>query len=134
MAAPAHAELYKWTDAQGKVHYTDQPPTQDAKQLKQITSPPAPPPKAAESLDEQEQAYQKRKKEADEARAKADKEAEAARIKQENCAQARKNLDTLQNSPLVARTAGGRPVYLSDPAQRASAIAESQQAVSKYCE
>ena len=26
LALPAAAEIYKWTDAQGKVHYGDQPP------------------------------------------------------------------------------------------------------------
>ena len=26
LALPAHAEVYKWTDANGKVHYGDQPP------------------------------------------------------------------------------------------------------------
>jgi len=26
LCVPAHAELYKWTDAEGKVHYSDTPP------------------------------------------------------------------------------------------------------------
>lgn len=30
-AAPAAAELYKWTDAEGKVHFSDQPPPPEIK-------------------------------------------------------------------------------------------------------
>ncbi len=31
-AAPAQAELYKWVDADGKIHYSDQPPPPSARQ------------------------------------------------------------------------------------------------------
>lgn len=134
LTAHAHAELYKWTDAQGKVHYTDQPPTLDSQTIKgnsagqaETTS------KATQSLDAQEQAYQKRRKEAEDARAKADKEAEQARIARENCDKARKNLDTVQNTPMVYTTnAAGKRVYMDDAA-RARALASSRENVSKYC-
>lgn len=135
-AAHAHAELYKWTDAQGKVHYTDQPPTLNSQTVKhsakgqaETTS------KATQSLDAKDQAYQKRRKEAEEARAKADKEAEQARIARENCDKARKNLSTLQNAnaPRVYTTnAAGQRIYMDDSA-RASALANSQKSVSEFC-
>ena len=135
-AAHAHAELYKWTDAQGKVHYTDQPPTLNSQTVKhsakgqaETTS------KATQSLDAKDQAYQKRRKEAEEARAKADKEAEQARIARENCDKARKNLSTLQyaNAPRVYTTnAAGQRIYMDDAA-RASALANSQKSVSEFC-
>ena len=119
-SAPAHADLYKWTDAQGKVHYSDQPPTVNAKIIKNsaagqadITS------RATQSLDAKDQAYQKRRKEAEEARAKAEKEAEQARIQRENCAKARSNLGALQNSPRVYTTdAAGQRTYMDDAAAR----------------
>ena len=134
LTAHAHAELYKWTDAQGKVHYTDQPPTLDSQTVKagaagqaETTS------KATKSLDAQEQAYQKRRKEAEEARAKADKDAEQARIARENCDKARKNLDAVQNKPMVYTTnAAGQRIYMDDAA-RARALSSSQNDVSKYC-
>lgn len=35
LALPAGAEIYRWTDAQGKVHYSDSPPPEaQAKQVK----------------------------------------------------------------------------------------------------
>jgi len=132
--AHAHADLYKWTDAQGKVHYTDQPPTLKAQVIKNsaagqadITS------RAAQSLDAKDQAYQKRRKEADEAHAKAEKEAEQERVQRENCTRARNNLGTLQNSPRVYSTnAAGQRIYMDDAA-RARELASSQKAVSDFC-
>lgn len=131
----AQADLYKWTDDQGKVHYTDQPPTLKAQIIKNdtaaaqagITS------QATQSLDAKDQAYQKRRKEADEARAKAEKEAEQARVQRENCAKARNNLSTLQNTPRVYTTdAAGQRTYMDDAA-RARALADSQKAAADFC-
>lgn len=134
LVAPAHADLYKWTDAQGKVHYTDQPPAANAQVIKgtaagqaETTS------QAQQTLDAKDQAYQKRRKEAEEARAKAEKEAEQARIQRENCAKARSNLSTLQNSTRTYTTnTAGQRTYMDDAA-RANALANSQKAVSEFC-
>lgn len=131
LAPRAHAELYKWTDAQGKVHYTDQPPTVSAQTIKNsATGQAGTTTQATQSLNAQEQAYQKRRKEAEDARAK---EAEQARVARENCDKARKNLDTLNNSSRVYTTnAAGQRTYMDDAA-RASALANSQKAVSEFC-
>ena len=32
MSAPAGAQTYKWTDAEGKIHYSDQPPPPNVKE------------------------------------------------------------------------------------------------------
>ncbi len=39
LAAPAAAEMYRWTDDQGRVHYSDQPPPANIKQMKRIAGP-----------------------------------------------------------------------------------------------
>jgi hypothetical protein len=136
LASHANAELYKWTDAQGKVHYTDQPPTINSQTVKhdsagqiETTS------QATESLDAKEQAYQKRRKEAEEAREKAGKEAEKARVERENCEKARKNLSTLQNADttrVYTTNAAGQRIYMDDSV-RANALANSQKSVSEFC-
>lgn len=134
-AVPAHAELYKWTDGEGRVHYSDQPPTVNVQTLRhdsagqsETTS------EATQSLNAKDQDFQKRRKEAEDARAKGEKEAEQARVKQENCARARNNLSTLQNTPRVYTTnAAGQRSYMDDAA-RAEALASSQKAVSDFCE
>lgn len=135
-AAHAHAELYKWSDAQGKVHYTDQPPTLNSQTVKPSTAGQAETTnKATQSLDAKDQAYQKRRKEAEDARAKAEKEADQARIARENCEKARKNLSTLQNTnaPRVYTTnAAGQRIYMDDSA-RANALANSHKSVSEFC-
>lgn len=134
-AGSACADLYKWVDGQGKVHYSDQPPTVDARTIKSSSpAEAATTTEATQSLNAQEQEYQKRRKEADEARDKAEKEAEKARIKRENCDKARNNLSSLQNKPRVYTTnAAGQRVYMDEGA-RASALASSQKAVSEYCD
>lgn len=134
MSTQTHAELYKWTDGQGKTHYSDQPPTVKAQAIKSpsagqeaITS------EAKKTLDAKDQDYLKRKKDAEEAQKKADAEAEKERVQRENCAKARNNLSVLQNTPRVYTTsATGQRVYM-DEAARASSLASSQKAVSEFC-
>lgn len=134
LAPHAHADLYKWTDARGNVHYGDQAPAGQARIIhtpaagqSAITS------QARQSLDAQEQAFQKRRQAAADARAKADKEAEQTRMRRENCAKARSNLSALQNSPRVYSTdAAGQRSYMDDAA-RERATADSQKAVADFC-
>lgn len=129
-----HAELYKWTDGQGKVHYADQPPATGAETLRGVPASQAETVReATETLNARDQAYRKRLKDAEDARAKADKEAEQAKSRQENCAKARSNLATLQNKSRVYRTnAAGQRVSMDDSA-RAEAIADSRKAITESC-
>lgn len=134
VSAPVQAGVYKWVDGNGKVHYSDQPPSVDAQTVRASSSGQgAITQEATRTLDAREQDYQKRRKEADEAKAKADKTEEQARIKRENCDKARRNLSTLQNKPSVYTTnAAGQRVYMDDRA-RADALANSQKAISENC-
>ena len=134
LSSHAQAELYKWTDSQGKVNYSDQPPPVNAQTIKGSSPEQAETAtQATQTLDAQDQAYQKRLKDANETRAKAEKEAEQARVKRENCDKARNNLNALQNTPRVYTTnSAGQRVYMDDAA-RASALANSQKAVSEFC-
>jgi hypothetical protein len=135
LSVDAQAELFKWTDAQGKVNYSDQPPTVNAQTVKGSSPAQAETAsQATQALNAQDQAYQKRLKDAEDARLKADKEAELTRIKRENCDKARNNLSTLQNTPRVYFTnAAGQRVYMDDAA-RASALVNNQKAVSEFCQ
>lgn len=81
---PAHAQLYKWTDANGKVHYSDHP--QDGANAKAVTVPraaPAGPAGAAAGDDWRERERESRerlvKRQQDERRADAVAAAQAAR-------------------------------------------------------
>jgi len=102
LAAPAGAEIYKWTDAQGKVHYGDHPPSSTVpKPFNPQTS------KATEARAEEarrqaaEQAARKRLEEEkvrEEAKKQRAASEEEARRKAENCQRARANLEMLQRT------------------------------------
>jgi hypothetical protein len=122
---PAWADLYKWTDDNGKVHYSDQPPPGDAKQsqtIKEVKSAvPAPngagaePAATAKTPTEQEMEFRKRRLDAAEAEAKAKKEAEATEEKKRNCERANAQVASLQRGGRITRPGpNGEQVYMSD--------------------
>jgi len=120
---PAWADLYKWTDENGKVHYSDQPPPGDVKQSESIKQPKsaaaqdapanaAAKPKTAADLDME---FRKRRVEAAEAEAKAQKEAEAAEEKKRNCQRATAQVASLERGGRITRPGpNGEQTYMSD--------------------
>lgn len=138
LAMPAGAEIYKWTDAQGKVHYGDHPPSH--------TSPEQFVPKVSEAAEARaldarrrmaDEAARKRiedvKQREAEAREQATK-AEEAQRKAENCGRARRNLELLQraNMRLSAVDAQGNTRVL-DVATRQAEIERAQQMMRENC-
>lgn len=127
-------QLYKWVDSQGKVHYSDRPPTGPVKGEQTIKPPPpgpAPSATGAQSLQEQELEFRKRQIEAQEARTKAEAE---AKVKKENCDRAQSNLKTYQEGGRIFRyNAQGERYYIDDET-RQKEIAKWQQEVAKWCQ
>jgi hypothetical protein len=134
LAAPAGAEIYKWTDAQGKVHYADQPPS---------SSPPQPfNPRTAK--DAEARAEQARRQAADQAARKrmeqdiareaaAASEAEARR-KAENCQRARGNLETLQRSyKRITKVDAQGQAQILDEAGREEEVQRAVRAIAENC-
>jgi Domain of unknown function (DUF4124) len=145
LASPCQAQqTYKWTDAQGKIHYSDQPPPTTVKQSATIKRPksvaataPAAPgattaeaPKTAAELDAD---FKQRKVEAAEREAK-QKQAEAdAAARKINCDMARGHLAQVQNGARIARTnAKGETEYLED-AQLAQEAVNAKKSVESWC-
>ncbi len=61
LSASAFAQtLYRWTDEQGNVHYTDTPPPTNAKSSRAVTTDAAADQKAADTLKQQNEAFAKR--------------------------------------------------------------------------
>jgi len=100
-ATAATAALYKWTDAQGRVVYSDQPPNGDVKT--EMLRPPPPPanPNAAKELAQREADFRKRQTDAAESATKAGKERVNAEKLAESCAQAKGQLKQLAESQLA---------------------------------
>jgi len=142
VATVTNAGVSKWVDAEGKVHYSDQPPPSSAKSQKNldIQTGPASPIIAtpdskggAKSLAERELEFRKRQAEAEKAAAKQAEETKDAKRKQENCAQARNQLQALQEGQRIVKyDEKGERVFLEDSA-RPQAIEEAKRADDSWC-
>lgn len=102
----AVAQSYKWVDANGRTHYTDQPPGAGKPATALKTAPPAAtaaPPAVQPSLAEQEQAFRKRRQDAEDKSAKTAKEQQAAKERANQCQNARRNLVSLESGARVTR-------------------------------
>ena len=136
-AAPAYAELYKWVDEQGKVHYSDQPASGKVKSEKklEIRNQPAAAPAASanKSWQEKNLEYKKRQSSAADAEAKKQKEAQEAKAKIENCDKAKKNLKTLEDGVRIYSYNDKGERSSMDDAQRTKAMDDARKAASEWC-
>ena len=146
LAMPALGELYKWTDAEGKVHYSDRPPPPNVKQsitVKPGSPGPAAPTAAPEAEGtpaagpktyvEQDAEFNRRRVEAAEREAAEKKAAMEAAEKKKNCEAAKARLAGLQSGARVSRyNEKGEIVYVSD-AEIAQEIARAKQAADSWC-
>jgi type IV secretory pathway VirB10-like protein len=146
-ALPASAVLYKWVDKDGKVHYSDQPPPETARESGVVNAPPpsarppapsgdteSPAPRAApKSAAEQEMEFRKRRLEAAEADAKRQQEAQAAEEKQRNCTLAKNRLAALETGGRITKYGpNGETVYLSD-AEIARELGDARKVADSWC-
>lgn len=143
LPAAATAQIYQWKDANGKVHYSDQPPPAAAKQERTFTPRLAPAaaaptsddaPPAAASLQEQEAAFKQRQVEQEEAKAQQEKEAATANERKRNCDLAKGNLRNLQVGGRQVRfdPKTGDRAYLSE-AELAQTVKDAERAVEEWC-
>lgn len=119
LAASHAAGLYKWTDEQGTVHYTQIPPTERPAEV--ITPEPPPPAQPKEQADEEK---------LPEGLSSAD--TANLRIRQQNCETARKNLAIYQSSEKVLQPDGTEMVLSNE--MREAKIRETQAQIKLYCE
>ncbi len=134
----ALADINKWVDANGKVHYSDQPPPPDAKPktLRSFSDNPdsaSSSVAAPKTLAEREADLKKAQKEKNEAADKAAQKQAAKDVQQASCDAAQQNLRSLQNGGrMVEIDAKGERSYIDD-AQREQRIAKAQKDISTYC-
>jgi hypothetical protein len=138
---PAAADIYKWVDEKGEVHYSDQPPASGGaveKYLKESKPaqprPDATPAESPKSEAEEEMAFRKRQAERDRAEAEQQMRLEQAETKRKNCEQARNNLAGLQAHSRVTKFGpNGEIEYLTDD-EIEGAIVEAQATVNSWCQ
>jgi hypothetical protein len=113
---PAHAALYKWTDASGRVVYSDQPPNGDFK-VETVNAPPPPSnPNALKELAAKEAESKKKKLESQEAAKKTDLERADAEKRLGVCRDAQAQMKQLAADQVALMTYNqkGEVVYMDD--------------------
>lgn len=131
-ALPAAATLYKWTDANGKVVYSDIPPP-DRVIDKTIKRAAPADPAANKTLSQREAEFQKGLKDQADAEQKAQKDADTTRRRNEACASARGSSKLIRDGTKVYRLdENGRKVFLDD-SDRAKALEEREQFLKESC-
>jgi hypothetical protein len=134
----AFAEINKWVDEQGQVHYSDQPPPADAQtQTLRTTTENQ---DSAGSGTAETKTFAEReaelKKEKAEKQSAADKSAQkqaADDALRANCLSAQENLRSLQSGVRIMQIdANGERSYIDDT-QRQQRIENAQQNINRYC-
>ena len=150
-SANAFAEVNKWVDSKGRVHFSDLPPPPDAQVIfpakTKASRPesygeeadgkndpaPASAPAAPKTIMEREADLKKANKVKQEAADKAAQKQANEEIMKSNCSGAQQNLKTLQSGVRIAELdADGERSFLDD-GQLQQRIAKAQQAVNSYC-
>ena len=146
MALPTSADIYKWVDETGEIHYTDQPPPPNAKVKEHVKNPtPAAGAAAAQphgdttpsatqkSAAEQDMEFRKRQAEKEKADAERQAQLADTETKRRNCEQARNNLAGLQAHSRVTKYGpNGEILYLTDE-EIADAIVDAQKVADSWC-
>jgi hypothetical protein len=147
LTLPAEAQTYKWTDPDGKIHYSDQPPPSTVKDESVIQrGKNAPPPAAAATGEkgktaapkaatpqEQEAEFRKRQVANAEKEAAEKKKADEAAEKKTNCEAAKGQLANLQAGGRITRNnAKGEREFMSDQ-EVAQEIERGKKTVASWC-
>lgn len=140
LAMPVQAEVYKWTDEQGRVHFSDTPPTEDSAGY-QVQAPASTGNASSQGpdTDAERRARQSKLSDSLEADRYEKEQAEAKRKEQEamrehNCKLARADLNaTLKTNRIYDEDQQGNRVYY-DEAQKQKFIEARRAAVSKWCQ
>ena len=139
LTLPVQAEVYKWTDEQGRVHFSDTPPTEDSAgyQVQAPASTGNASPQGPDT-DAERRARQNKLSDSLEADRRDLEKADAKRNKQKmirehNCRVARADLNaTLKTNRIYDEDQQGNRVYY-DEAQKQKFIEARRAAVSKWC-
>lgn len=132
------AEVYRWVDERGKVHFSDQPKSGGAQRLELSEPEPSPGGINQQQLDAERRIQQERMLDAyrEEREARAQQRQQAAaeeRQRSQNCAYARNRLREYGNARLYQPLEDGGRRYL-DNAERQREIERAEAAVQRWCD
>jgi hypothetical protein len=132
------AQIYSWRDAEGRMHYSDLPPTgqagqENARKMAPVPTVPGDTENARRDLANRELEFKKRQQDAALAAAKEAKEKADAAEAQRNCEQAKSYLRALESGARISRTnENGERVFLDDNSRQQETVAAGR-AVTAWC-
>lgn len=126
--------VYKWTDSEGHVHFSQTPPPSTTAGVQQVNvNPTAPDPQSLQNQQNLVQAQQDQQQKAKDAAEKNKPDPKVEAAKKQQCDDLRSRLNVLQQSGRTATTdAQGNLTYLDDAA-RAKQEAVIQDQIAKTC-
>ena len=132
--SPCSAEIYKWVDEEGNVHFGDRPKNAEAEQLKlPAPAPPSPTPDRRDRLETQQRMLDVYREEREQKKqAVAEEKARRKRL-EARCNAARDQLRNYKESQLYDLTSDGERKFLTD-SERQATIDELAAQIKKYCE
>jgi hypothetical protein len=133
-AGLAFGQVYSWKDANGGVHYSDQPPSDtDAQKLNVPTAPSTEGASASKSWSDKEADFRKRQATSAEADAKAAKDRKLADDKQVNCERARNSLQGIESGQIRYKMGSNGERQALDGSVRDGEIARAREAADSWC-
>jgi hypothetical protein len=131
VVGPATA-MYRWTEADGRVVYSDKPPP-DGRVDRILKRAPPPDPDSVKALSEAENGLRERQQQRDLAADKARKQAVDARTRADECGKLRANLDALSSPAQVYRVDDKGQRELLDDESRGKAAKEAAALLQRNC-
>lgn len=132
MAVATQAEVYKWTDDEGKVHYSQTPPTNVPVTTIKSAAPPSGAGQPDEALQQRLEDFDERRKAREASAGERAAEQDGEKIRAENCERARANATTLQSHGQVSLKEGDTYRALGEE-ERQAKIAEAEGHVKEFC-
>ncbi len=130
---PVQAEMYKWIDAQGVTHYSQQKPPAGV-DVSAVKAPPRVDTESAVRALEQKQQQFKERGEAEDLKAAAAKKSQQeVALKKSNCEKAKARVTSMQRPRVNTVDAQGNSVRLGED-ERQKRLEEAQKAAREHCQ
>lgn len=130
LAGTVSAGVYKWTDAQGNVHYGDRRPDGAAEEM--VVPEAAPVPVQTDREQTRQRMLDNYREDREKKKQSAQEQKRQRQEQEAHCKEARAQLRTYQESSLYDLLPNGERRYLSQ-GERAKAIADLEQDVKRHC-
>ena len=135
LSSQSHARLYKWIDADGNTHYTQQPPPDGiaAENIKLPASVNIDTEQATKSFEEQQKKAQELSETAEKEEKERIRQEEHADLKKENCKKAKAKLENVQSSGRIRAVDEEGNVIRATEEERQRRIKDAQEKIKKWC-